>query len=52
LEEGSENIAEISNLYRGKDLSCDTKDFVRSDDHLTTYYSFEPAIALLAVRNT
>jgi hypothetical protein len=28
------------------------KDFVRSDDHLTTHYSFEPATALLAVRNT
>jgi hypothetical protein len=52
LEEASENIAAISNLCRGKELSCDTKDFVRSDDHLATHYSFEPAPALLAVRNT
>jgi hypothetical protein len=42
LEEASENIAAISNLFRGKELSCDTKDFVRSDDHLATHYSFEP----------
>jgi hypothetical protein len=52
LEKASENIAAISNLCRGKELSCDTKDFVRSDDHLITHYSFEPATALLAVRNT
>jgi hypothetical protein len=29
-----------------------TKDFVRSDDHVATHYSFEPTTALLAVRNT
>jgi hypothetical protein len=52
LEEASENIAAISNLCRGKELPCDTKDFVRSDDPLATHYSFEPATALLAVRNT
>jgi uncharacterized protein YabN with tetrapyrrole methylase and pyrophosphatase domain len=52
MEEVSENIAAISNLCRGKELLCDTKDFVRSDDHLATHYSFEPATALLAVRNT
>jgi hypothetical protein len=52
LEEASENIAAISNLCKGKELSCDTKDFVRSDDHLATHYSFEPATVLLAVRNT
>jgi hypothetical protein len=50
--EVSENIAALSNLCRGKELSCDTKEFVRSDDHLATHYSFEPATALLAVRNT
>jgi hypothetical protein len=48
----SENIAAISNLCRGKELSCDTKEFVRSDDHLATHYSFEPVTALLVVRNT
>jgi hypothetical protein len=48
----SENITAISNLCRGKELSCDTKDFVRSDDHLATQYSFGPATALLAVRIT
>jgi hypothetical protein len=32
LEEVSENIAGISNLCRGKELYCDTKDFVRNDD--------------------
>jgi hypothetical protein len=52
LEEASENIAAISSLCRGKELSCDTKDFVQSDDHLATDYSFEPATALLAVTNT
>jgi hypothetical protein len=52
LEEASENVAAISNPCRGKELSCDTKDFVQSDDHLATDYSFEPAIALLVVRNT
>jgi hypothetical protein len=52
LEEASENIASISNLCRGKELSCNTRDFVWSDDHLATQYSFEPAAALLAVRNT
>jgi hypothetical protein len=52
LEEASENIAAISNLCRGKVLSCDTKDFVRKDEHLATHYSFEPATALLAVGNT
>jgi hypothetical protein len=50
LEAVSENIAAISNLCRGKELSCDTKEFVRSDDHLATHYRFEPATALLAVR--
>jgi hypothetical protein len=34
LEEASENIAAISNICRGKGLSCDTKNFVWSDDHL------------------
>jgi hypothetical protein len=52
LEEVSENFAAISNFCRGKELSCDTKDFLRSDDHLTTHYSSEPATALLVVRNT
>jgi hypothetical protein len=52
LKEVSENIAAISNLCRGKELSCDTKGFVRSDDPLATHCSFEPATALLAVRNT
>jgi hypothetical protein len=52
LEVVSVNTVAISNLCRGKELSCDTKDFVRSDDHLATHYSFEPATALLAVRNT
>jgi hypothetical protein len=50
FEEASENIAAISNLCRGKELSCDTKNFVRSDDHLATHYSFESATALLAVK--
>jgi hypothetical protein len=49
LEEESENIAAISNLCRRKELYCDTKDFVRSDDHLATDYSFEPATPLLTV---
>jgi hypothetical protein len=52
LEEGSENIAAISNLCRGKELSCDTKDFVWSDDHRATQSSSEPATTLLAVRYT
>jgi hypothetical protein len=51
LEKASENIAAISKLYQGKELSCDTEDFVRSDDPLATHCSFEPATALLAVRN-
>jgi hypothetical protein len=51
LEEASENIAAISNLCRGKELSCGTKNFVRSYDHLSTHYSFESATTLLAVRN-
>jgi hypothetical protein len=51
LEEANENVAAISNLCRGKGLSCDTKDFVRNDYHLATHYSFEPVTALLAVRN-
>jgi hypothetical protein len=52
LEEESENTAAISNLCQGKELSCDTKDFVWSDDPLATHCSSEPATALLAVRNT
>jgi hypothetical protein len=52
LEEVNESIAAISNLCRGKELSCDTKDFVRSDDPLATHYSFELATDLLAVRIT
>jgi hypothetical protein len=52
LEEASKNIAAISNLCLGKELSCDAKDCVRSDDPLATHYSCEPATALLAVRNT
>jgi hypothetical protein len=52
LEVASENIGPISNLCRRKKLSCDKENIVRSDDHLTTYYSFESATALLAVRNT
>jgi hypothetical protein len=52
LGEASGNIAAISNLCRGKELSCDTKDFVRSDALLATHCSFEPARALLEVRNT
>jgi hypothetical protein len=52
LEEASENNAAISNLCQGKELSCDTKNFVHSDDHLATHYSFESATALLVVRNT
>jgi hypothetical protein len=51
LEEASENIAAISNLCWGKDLSCDTEGFVQSDDHLAAHYSFEPATDLLVVRN-
>jgi hypothetical protein len=47
-----ELFAAISNLCRGKELSCDTKNFVRSDDHLATHYIFESATALLAARNT
>jgi hypothetical protein len=52
LEEASENTAEISNLCQGKESSCDTKDFIWSDDHLATHYSFQPITAILAVRNT
>jgi hypothetical protein len=52
LEEASENIAAISNLCRGKELSCDTKGFVQSDGYLATHYSSEPATALLVVSNT
>jgi hypothetical protein len=52
LEEESENIAAKSILCRGKELSCDTMDIVRNDDHLATHYRFELATALLAVRNT
>jgi hypothetical protein len=48
----SENITAISSLCRGKELYCDTKDSVRSDDHLATHHSSEPATALLAVRST
>jgi hypothetical protein len=33
-------------------MSTKGKNFVRSDDHLDTHYSFESATALLAVRNT
>jgi hypothetical protein len=47
----ADNLAAISNLYRGKERSSDTKDFVRSDDHLPTHYSFEPVTALLEVIN-
>jgi uncharacterized protein YabN with tetrapyrrole methylase and pyrophosphatase domain len=50
LEEASENIAAISNLCRGKELSCDTKNFVQSDENLATHYSFESATALLAIK--
>jgi hypothetical protein len=39
LEEASENTVATSNLCRGKELSCDTKNFVQSDDHLATHYS-------------
>jgi hypothetical protein len=42
----------IYNLCQGKQLSYDTKNSVRSDDHVATHYSFESATALLAVRNT
>jgi hypothetical protein len=42
LEEVSENIAAMSNFCQGKELSCDTMDFVRSHDHLATHYNFEP----------
>jgi hypothetical protein len=51
LDEASENIAAISNLCLGKELSCDTKNSVQSDDHLAIHYSFESATALLAVKN-
>jgi hypothetical protein len=51
LEEANENIPAISNLCQGKEISCDTKNLVRSNDHLATHYSFESATALLAVRN-
>jgi hypothetical protein len=39
LDKASENIAAISNACRGKELSCNTKDFVQSDGHLVTHYS-------------
>jgi hypothetical protein len=52
LEEAIENSVSLSNFCGGKELSCDTLDFVRSDNPLATHYSFEPATALLAVRNT
>jgi hypothetical protein len=51
LGKASENITAISNPCQGKELSCYTKDFVRSDGNLATHYSFELATALLAVRN-
>jgi hypothetical protein len=51
LEEASENIAAISNLCLGKELSCDAKDCVQNDDPLATHHSFKPATALLVVRN-
>jgi hypothetical protein len=52
LQEVNENIAAISILCPGKEPSCDTQNFVCSNDHLATHYSFESATALLAVRNT
>jgi hypothetical protein len=52
LEEASVNIAAISILCQGKELSCNTKNFVRCDDHRATHYSLESATTLLAVRNT
>jgi hypothetical protein len=52
FEEARENTAATSNLCQGNELSCDAKDFVWSDDHLATHCSFEPATALLEVRNT
>jgi hypothetical protein len=52
LEAASENTGAMFNLCHGKELSCDTKDFVWSEDHLAIHYSFQPATALLAVRNT
>jgi hypothetical protein len=39
-------------LCRGKERPCDTKNFVWSDDHLATHYSFESATARLVIRNT
>jgi hypothetical protein len=33
-------------------ISAEEKNFVQSDDHLATHYSFDSATALLAVRNT
>jgi hypothetical protein len=49
----ADNLEEaISNLCQGKELSPDTKNFVQSDAHLFAHYSFEPATAQLAVRNT
>jgi hypothetical protein len=50
LEEASENIGAISDLCRGKELYCDTKDIVRSDDHVA-HYSFEPTTAPLSQPN-
>jgi hypothetical protein len=53
LEEANENIAAISNLCLVKELYCDsTKNFVLSDENLTTHYSFEFATDLLEERNT
>jgi hypothetical protein len=46
LEEASENIAAISDFCWGKEFSCDTEDFVWSDDHLATHYSSEAAGAV------
>jgi hypothetical protein len=53
FEEANENIAAISNLCRVKELYCDsTKNFVLSDENLTTHYSFESVTDLLEERNT
>jgi hypothetical protein len=44
----ADNLEEaVSNLCQGKELSCDTKNFVWNDVHLATHYSFEPATAQL-----
>jgi hypothetical protein len=39
-------------MLQGRELSYDKKNFVRSDDHLASHYSFESATVILAVRNT